>query len=109
MITVHALKYGEFTEDRPVTGGVYLHGQLQSDNGFDLCSVDNLPTVDGLYRCEVVMSDGSVRKAKLYFWTVDRGTAEISQIINRGLIVDAFNVEDNKCAGVKLMTRSPEL
>ena len=51
--------------------GIYLHGQLDADNGYDLCGIENFPNeespLDG-FDCTVAMRDGTKRKAKLFLW-----------------------------------------
>lgn len=103
MIHVYALQHGINDKDHPVTGFIYLHGELQVENDFDLCHIDQLPEEDGIYDCEVRMNNGTVKSAKLYFWK-----SEVRNI-NRGLIVSADNNSDNHFAESKFKIRSDEL
>lgn len=103
MIHVHALQQGINDTEHPVTGYIYLHGELQEENGFDLCHIDQLPEEDGIYDCEVRMANGLVKPAKLYFWKSKRRN------INRGLIVSADHQGDNHFAALKFKIRSSDL
>lgn len=103
MIHVHALQQGTYDEEHPVTGYIYLHGELEEANGFDLCHIDQLPEEDGIYDCEVTLANGLVRPAKLYFWK-----SKIRNI-NRGLIVSADHQGDNHFAALKFKIRSSNL
>lgn len=103
MIHVHALQQGRNDVEHPVTGYIYLHGELQEENGFDLCHIDQLPEEDGIYDCEVRMINGLVKPAKLYFWKSKRRN------INRGLIVSADHQGDNHFAALKFKIRSNNL
>jgi hypothetical protein len=103
MIHVHALKHGNYNDQLPVTGYIYLHGQLQDEAGFDLCHIDQLPEEDGIYDCEVTLTNGLIKPAKLYFWKSKRRN------INRGLIVSADHQGDNHFAALKFRIRSNNL
>lgn len=103
MIHVHALQQGIYDKDHPATGYIYLHGELEDENGFDLCHIDQLPKKDGIYDCEVTMANGLIRPAKLYFWKSKRRN------INRGLIVSADHQGDNHFAALKFKIRSHDL
>ena len=103
MINVYALQHGTYDKDHPVTGFIYLHGELQIENDFDLCHIDQLPEEDGIYDCEVSMTNGVTKPAKLYFWK-----SKVRNI-NRGLIVSADNKRDNNFAESKFNIRSDAL
>jgi len=103
MIHVQALQQGRNDKEHPVTGYIYLHGELQKENGFDLCHIDQLPEEEGIYDCEVRMINGLIKPAKLYFWKSKRRN------INRGLIVSADHSGDNHYAELKFKIRSHNL
>lgn len=65
------------------TDGVYLHGQLQDLNGYDIVYLSSVPKEEGIYPVEVEIG-GQIINANLYFWFGD------PNILNglRGLIVD---------------------
>lgn len=79
-IHVYAAPHGSYI-DR-ITPHVYLHGNLQDWNDYDLCLVEKLPEAEGIYECETVFEDGHIIPSVLFFW---HGTEPFS---NRGLIVD---------------------
>ena len=107
MIKVYAIKHNAYDEAHPVTGYVYLHGELCDANEYDLCSIDGMPTDIGVYDCEVIMTDGSVRHGKLQYW---RSTMKFGLgIIDRGLVCDANNVVDNEYAQSKFDSKSNNL
>ena len=102
MIHVYGLSLEKCDDDEhPLTGYIYLHGKLQAENGFDLCHIDELPKEDGVYDCEVTLSNGTIKKARLYFWR--------TRYRNRGLIVDPDHVGDNLFANTKYKIRSTRL
>lgn len=68
-----------------LTSFVYLHGQLEEENKFDLVAIDEVPQEDGIYDIEVVLTTGSYKKGKLFFWHKD--------FMQRGLIVDNDDTE----------------
>lgn len=103
MIHVYALQHCINDEEYPVTGYIYLHGELEYENGFDLCHIDQLPEEDGIYDCEITLTNGLIRPAKLYFWK-----SKIRNI-NRGLIVSADHQGDNHFAALKFKIRSDNL
>ena len=53
--------------------GVYLHGKLEDDNGYDLCGIENFPyeesPLEG-FECVVAMRNGEKRKAKFFVWEI---------------------------------------
>ena len=70
-----------------LTDGVYLHGNLWSNPASsDLCELKHVPAERGIYECDVVMPDGNIVKANLYFWFSSYGR-------NRGLIVAPDDTE----------------
>ena len=103
MIHVRALQQGTNDKEHPVSGYIYLHGELEEENGFDLCHIDHIPEKDGVYDCEVRMTNSLVKPAKLYFWKSKKRN------INRGLIVSANNQDDNHFAALKFKIRSNNL
>lgn len=103
MIHVHALQQGINDTEHPVTGYIYLHGELQDEAGFDLCHIDQLPEKEGIYDCEVILPNHDTRQCKLYYWKSRR------RKIDRGLIVLANHPGDNKFAEIKFKIRSNDL
>jgi hypothetical protein len=98
------------------TNGVYLHGALEDKARYDLCYVKgmadlpglavkdkNLILEDGIYECEVVMPDGAVCNATLYYW-VNEDTRLCG---HRGVIVDPADIEGVKYATYLYNKRSP--
>ncbi|MEE3344381.1 MAG: hypothetical protein VZS44_09845 [Bacilli bacterium] len=65
------------------TDGMYLHGDLETLNGFDLLVIDNMPTERGIYDVNVILVDGTIHNAKFYFWQVPLTD---DYMRNRGLI-----------------------
>ncbi len=49
------------------TPWIYLDGELDRINGYDLCHVEEVPNQDGIYDCEVDIN-GKLYSAKLYYW-----------------------------------------
>lgn len=103
-------------KNKKATDGVYLHGVLESKAKFDLCYVKgladlpglalknkNLILEDGIYECEVVMPDGAVCNATLYYW-VNEDTRLCK---HRGVIVDPTDTEGVKYATYLYNKRSP--
>lgn len=55
-------------EDFPVTSWIYLHGELEDINGYDLVYIEeDLPVVDGIFDC-IVTIDDKPYPAKFFFW-----------------------------------------
>jgi hypothetical protein len=92
MIKVYGRKFGV---DKPITPWVYLHGMLQDKNGFDLCLIAPMPTHDGIYDCEAVLSTGETYPSKLYLYFVPRYASTQFSMINRGLIVANEDSDEN--------------
>ena len=92
MIQVYAFKIGDYGDDpHKLTNGVYLHGNLMDENGFDLVSLSEIPEEDGIYDCTALG-----QKAKLFYWSVpfDNGVT-----FHKGLVVaesDEKNLKDAK-------------
>jgi hypothetical protein len=84
MIKVYGRKS---TGDEPITPWVYLHGMLQDKNGFDLCLIDHMPTHDGIYDCEAILSTGETYPSKLYLYFIPQDYFGRVSMMNRGLIV----------------------
>ena len=97
------------------TNGVYLHGSLEDKARYDLCYVEgmadipelavkdeNLILEDGIYECEVVMPDGAVCNANLYYWVNE----DIHFYRHRGVIVDPADAEGVKYAAYLYNKRS---
>lgn len=61
-----------------LTDGIYLHGILELENGYDLVSMDEIPEKDGIYECITVLHNEKVPSI-LYFWRINSR--------NRGLVV----------------------
>lgn len=76
---------------------IYLHGELEKENGFDGCYVTHLPEVDGLYECKVII-DNNAYAGKFYYW--------IKSGKDRGLIVKAGDVEAEEFAEEKFKERA---
>lgn len=64
--------------NKKLTDGVYLHGILELENGYDLVSMDEIPEKDGIYECTTILHNEKVSSI-LYFWKVNNR--------NRGLVV----------------------
>ena len=87
-MTVTALKQGDHFIG--YTDGVYLHGTLERENGYDLVSIDEVPTYEGIYECMTILKHKYIPSI-LYFWRVNGR--------NRGLVVrknDTAFIEDAK-------------
>jgi len=61
-----------------LTDGIYLHGILELENGYDLVSIDEIPEKDGIYECITELHNEKVPSI-LYFWKINGR--------NRGLVV----------------------
>ena len=87
-VTVEPLTFVALADDDTfgvVTTGVYLHGELEDENGYDLVqSNTSLPSADGIYDCVVLMNQKIVQ-CKLFFWRRDK--------LQRGLIVKKGDTE----------------
>lgn len=75
--------------------GIYLHGSLEKEVGFDLVGCKRKPKKEGIYDVEVALPDGNVRNAILYYWkdTNDK---------DRGLVVDKFDIEEMHIYALKM-------
>lgn len=69
-----------------VWSGIYLHGSLEKEVGFDLVGCKRKPKKEGVYDVEVALPDGNVRNAILYYWKDTTNK-------DRGLVVDKFDEE----------------
>lgn len=76
-------------EDMKTFDFVYLHGKLEKLNHFDLCSIDEEPTKDGIYDVEVELVDHSIYNAKLFFWHDNTNYS-----FQHGLIVEEHDYEN---------------
>lgn len=76
---------------------VYLHGELEKENGFDGCYVTHLPEADGMYECKVII-DNNAYAGKFYYWTKSGK--------DRGLIVKAGDIEAEEFAEEKFKERA---
>ena len=57
-----------------VTGHwIYLHGQIEEINRFDLVCMDYQPTYDGIFPIDVILIDGTKYECTLYLWDVNAG------------------------------------
>lgn len=91
-------------EDTQPTLGVYLHGELEKKNGYDLCKVDECESgfyrdkPDGIYPCTVVIN-GKQYESTMYLWQIpfDCGNRIVNQ--TKGLVVrndDTKHMDDAK-------------
>lgn len=92
MIKVYGRKFGV---NEPITSWVYLHGMLQDKNGFDLCLIDPMPSHDGIYDCEAILSTGETYLSKLYFYKIPQYNYTRLSMIDRGLIVANEDSDEN--------------
>ena len=76
---------------------IYLHGELEKENGFDGCYITHIPEADGEYECKVIIDDKAYM-GKFYYW-FRRG-------IDRGLIVKVGDTEAEKFAEKKFKERA---
>lgn len=111
-ITVYGMNFefkNSYINDESIyknnTDGIYLHGNLERINGFDLVAMDHIPTQKGIYDVNVILKNGNIHKAKLYFWTV----LFAKNIRNKGLICELDDTEANKYANVKYNANSEYL
>ena len=86
------------TDDMHI-GSIYLHCQIQTENGFDLGYFDpaQLPAEDGIYDVEVIVENNNIIPCKLYFWYPLRNgqrqaiyhiiTGDLMDYLYKGLIV----------------------
>jgi len=90
-------------ELRDFANGIYLHGQLQSINGYDICSfvVGNRPEKPGIYPAKVWIDKCTAIYAILYYWVVSG--------LQRGLIVMKGDVEGNNEALEKFFAKDYNL
>ena len=84
-----------------VTNGVYLHGELEQINGYDLVEFEP-PKADGVYGCFVHIKDETY-VAKLFYW---KAKIDEKVTMNRGLIVSVDNKDDIKYAQEKFKKRA---
>lgn len=49
------------------TPWIWIDGKLERINGYDLCYVEDVPTQEGIYDCEVDIN-GELYRAKLFYW-----------------------------------------
>lgn len=70
-----------------VWNGIYLHGTLQEEVGFDLVGCKRKPKKEGVYDVEVALPNGNVRNAILYYWKDTTNK-------DRGLVIDKFDIEE---------------
>ena len=101
MITVRGLKQEDCI---PMSNGIgiYLHGTLEEENGFDLCNIEEPLSKDGTYMVDCILANGNVRRSNLYFWTIKYG--DETQL--RGLVCDCNDKEANEYAREMLDERS---
>lgn len=84
------------------TIGVYLHGKLEKENGYDLCKVDECESgfyrnkEDGIYPCTVEMTNGNRYEATMYLWQIPlaHNTKQTKALVVRN--DDTKSVEDAK-------------
>ena len=74
---------------------VYLHGSLEEEVGYDLVGCKRKPKKAGIYDVEVVLPDGNVRNAILYYW-------KDTDNDDRGLIIDKFDIEEMHIYALKM-------
>ena len=65
--------WDEVEYDGLVTNWIYLHGQLEKDNGYDLCWIPFLgcvpPYRTGIFKDFEIEINGEVRKVNIYVWS----------------------------------------
>ena len=76
---------------------IYLHGELEKENGFDGCYITHLPETDGEYECKVII-DEKAYAGKFYYW--------IKSGLDRGLIVKVGDTEAEEFAKKKFKERA---
>lgn len=79
---------------------IYLHGELEEENGFDGCYVTRIPETDGIYDCKVIIDD-TFYISKFYYWT--------RHGIDRGLIVKSGDKKAEEFAKKKFIDRADYL
>lgn len=85
-----------------VWNGIYLHGSLQEEVGFDLVGCKRKPKKEGVYDVEVALPDGNVRNAILYYWKDTTNK-------DRGLVVDKFDIEEMHIYALKMYRQKAEV
>lgn len=76
---------------------VYLHGELEKENGFDGCYVTHLPEADGVYECTVIINENAYA-GTFYYWTKSGK--------DRGLIIKAGDIKAEEFAEEKFKERA---
>lgn len=87
--TFKTFKNNPILHNNPVWSGVYLHGNIQDENGFDIVTSEHGSLDDGIYKCHVILHNGEHRKAKLFYWR----SKESPIARSRGLIVALDDME----------------
>lgn len=75
---IYGLDYND-NSDKQVWSYVYLHGQLEDMNGYDLCYTNDKKPVENTRKHVVAHIKGKAIPATLFFWYEDR--------IAKGLVV----------------------
>lgn len=52
-------------------GNVYLHGNLEDMNGYDIGFLSEIPEEDGEYPCICILANGKAHISRLFFWRTD--------------------------------------
>ena len=92
-----------------VADGIYLHGQLEKMNQFDLVYIPkaDMPQKEGEFGCEVVVFPTKQHiPAIMFYWTSNVGTGFTR---DRGLIVLPEDTEAIEYAKKKFKERSNQL
>lgn len=81
---VYGVRFDKEFDEMKIADGIYLHGQLERINGYDMCSFGSfgVPEREGIYECRTVI-DENMYISKLFYWTV----TNYERKINRGLVV----------------------
>jgi hypothetical protein len=77
--------WDEVEYDGLVTNWIYLHGQLEKDNGYDLCWIPFLgcvpPYRTGIFKDFEIKINGEVRKVNIYVWSGKEDNSEVMEAV----------------------------
>ena len=84
-----------------IPGWIYLHGDVEKRNGYDIVAMDEIPEESGIYHCKVISITGETFDCIFYFWK------HINDIFNghHGLICLPEDGEANKDAMRKYLNK----
>lgn len=80
--------------DKPLTSFVYLDGEVEKKNGYDLVSLDHNPHKDGIYPVTIILHNKTEIEGTMFFWYNEDN-------LQRGLIVENGDIEAMKNARKK--------